>query len=500
MNSNEHNIWSKIGSQVREYQPDAFEEDNWLEMEELLKETPPAPLWSLSKWLKWLGGATLVGLVGIYFWIGGINNDSPSLVTQSEVASTTQQEPVSSSEMDQSSSSELSSSAKEQPSTLLEKENGASKKEDKANISITEVPNREKIASTIDKRPSSKLEISEIVSEQLPSSGGKNEILEKNGGMASPESLNQLKGEGSRIPSSDEAIVTSLTPADDPTADASTFNTETPQEQLLEENQDADNSNDENGTTLETKTTALRKQLLSSSERILLTSLNFRDESNPLNSILLPKVADLDITRGPNRFLFGKRRFGVSVGLSTVISDYATGQISMSPHFGLFVSQTLSRRWEVQLETQLKIVRNYDLSQIYEEEIVSSLGEVGSSRITLTYRGYTTLEFPVTFKYALNNRFGILVGGRYSFLVEGHAAESNQSSGVTSSLASRIPRRGFWSHDFALTAGLEFYLTRRWRLDFRYNQGFRDITPDNLYQDTQNHFNTDLQISIHRMF
>ena len=40
MNSNKNNIWSKIGSKIRDYQPDAFEVDIWLELEELLEGAP----------------------------------------------------------------------------------------------------------------------------------------------------------------------------------------------------------------------------------------------------------------------------------------------------------------------------------------------------------------------------------------------------------------------------------------------------------------------------
>ena len=47
---------------------------------------------------------------------------------------------------------------------------------------------------------------------------------------------------------------------------------------------------------------------------------------------------------------------------------------------------------------------------------------------------------------------------------------------------------------------MEYDLFRRWLLDIRWNQGFLDLTPDNLYQDDAVHLNSDLQVSLRYVF
>ena len=211
---------------------------------------------------------------------------------------------------------------------------------------------------------------------------------------------------------------------------------------------------------------------------------------------------EVDIYKGPNRLFFGKWHAGLVLGINSSITDYQNFRLSVVPHIGLFASKTLGQRLEFQVEAHLKTVVNYNETQTYEEEVFSSIGWVGNTQLTYQYKGFTSLDIPLTFKYALGNRFGILAGGRFSFLQSHEPAESLSFNGLYSgsSLQERVPKKGFWDKDIGLVIGAEYYLNTKWLLDVRYVQGLKDITPDNLYGNTKTHLNTDLQISIHRFF
>lgn len=227
--------------------------------------------------------------------------------------------------------------------------------------------------------------------------------------------------------------------------------------------------------------------------------------SLPLNMLEKSPVFDfneVEIYNGPNRLLFGKWHVGFLFGINNSITDYQNLRLSVMPHIGLFASKTLARKLEFQIEAHLKTVVNYNETQTFEEDVFSSIGKVGSTRLQYTYRGFTSLDVPLTIKYALGRRFGILAGGRFSLINAHEPAESTSSNGRYSgpSLQERVPKKGFWDQDFGLVFGAEYYLNTKWLIDVRYNQGFKDITPDNLYENTKTHLNTDFQISLHRFF
>lgn len=196
-----------------------------------------------------------------------------------------------------------------------------------------------------------------------------------------------------------------------------------------------------------------------------------------------------------------KWRLGVTLGMSTTVTDYERKTMSSLPFIGIFARKTINPKWELQVEAQLKPVTNYEVTQHYEEDVYSSLGFLGTAVVERSYQGYITLELPVMVKYAVTNRTGLSFGARYSFITPHDIAYS--SSGYdrySESLSLRVPQKGFWNSDIGLIVGAEHAFGGRWFLSIRYAQGLRDITPDNLYNDTKTHLNSDVQLAVQHYF
>jgi hypothetical protein len=198
----------------------------------------------------------------------------------------------------------------------------------------------------------------------------------------------------------------------------------------------------------------------------------------------------------PIRRVLGKKtaRFGVVLGVNNSVTDYQDFTRSHYPFVGLFAARRLSGRWEAQLEGHLKTVDKYDLSQSFTEYEVQRNKTLSATTRTVFYHRYDALEFPMVFKYTLSNRLGLIGGVRPSFIAGNRRNHSfvffreKDNSG--------LPFRGFWNFDMGLVAGMEYYVSPRCLLDLRWNQGLRDLTPDNLYQSDAIHLNSDLQFSV----
>jgi hypothetical protein len=196
-----------------------------------------------------------------------------------------------------------------------------------------------------------------------------------------------------------------------------------------------------------------------------------------------------------------KWRLGVTLGMSSTVTDYERKTMSSLPFIGIFARKTINPKWELQVEAQLKPVTNYDVTQRYEEDVYSSLGFLGTAVVERSYQGYIALELPVMVKYAVTNRTGLSFGARYSFITPHDIAYS--SSGYdrySESLSLRVPEKGFWNSDIGFIVGAEHAFGSRWFLSIRYAQGLRDITPDNLYNDTKTHLNSDVQLAVQHYF
>lgn len=193
-------------------------------------------------------------------------------------------------------------------------------------------------------------------------------------------------------------------------------------------------------------------------------------------------------------------RFGVVLGINNSITDYGQLKTSHLPFVGVFATKRISNRWEVQLEGHFKTVNNYDLFQTFTVTEYNANGLPTVTTLGRFYTRYQAIEFPICLKYTLNNRMGLIAGTRLSIIaadqigngIGGFLEESDREA---------FPFKGFWGSDIGLVAGAEYLLGPRWLVDLRWNQGFRDLTPDILYNgDTAIHLNADLQLSIRYFF
>ncbi|MEO1257731.1 MAG: hypothetical protein AAFZ15_03010 [Bacteroidota bacterium] len=228
---------------------------------------------------------------------------------------------------------------------------------------------------------------------------------------------------------------------------------------------------------------------------------------------LLPLDAEAEILGAgtesvlPVKNKFSKRtRFGVLLGLNNAIVDYEAMTTSHLPFIGFFANKKISEKLELQAEVHLKTVNNYDLRQEWENTVFGAGGSISRESAVEVYKSYVSVDVPLVLKYATSRRIGLLGGVRFSYLgVSQNAASisSFSSTGIIAPeliLSENIPDQGFWNYDLNLILGAEYYLSSRWVADLRWNQGFRDITPDNLYNDDAVHLNSDLQFSLRFIF
>ncbi len=226
----------------------------------------------------------------------------------------------------------------------------------------------------------------------------------------------------------------------------------------------------------------------------MLPTLEFSGlETNPN----LPDMQELIFPKSSIRKPFSKKiRMGAVLGVNNSIVDYEQFETSHFPFLGLFAFKRISPRWEAQVEAHIKSVYNFDLEQtFYSFDYFNGHQSLGSR--TRHYQQYASLEFPFCLKYTVNRRLGLIAGGRLSFISDGYGGKQNHFFSDTK----EAPFNGFWNKDFGLIAGMEYYVRPRWLLDLRWTQGFRDLTPDDLYGgDSSIHLNSDLQFSLRYIF
>ena len=208
------------------------------------------------------------------------------------------------------------------------------------------------------------------------------------------------------------------------------------------------------------------------------------------------------------KFLDKRVQFGLLIGLNNTIIDLESATSSHTPLFGIFANKNLSEKWGIQLGTQIKYVRNYELEQTFSAIWFDHLGNTSIASLILKYDGYTAIDIPLSIQYKFFNRFFLVGGLRYTNLIHQRSGGKGSLTGSsittnfdTNTVSDLAPKQGFWRHDLGITIGIIYKLTNHWSANLRLSQGFRDLTPDNLYQnDTQIHFNSDLQLNLKYTF
>jgi len=196
-------------------------------------------------------------------------------------------------------------------------------------------------------------------------------------------------------------------------------------------------------------------------------------------------------------------KFGLLIGLNNSITDYTALTTSHKPFFGIYAKKRLSKKWTLQLEMHYKTVDNYDLEHQFSVSYYDNLGFSNSTTAIREFKSYKSIDIPLTLKFRTSNKLSLVGGLRYSDL---QPWLRYSRPDLQPSFSNSSPDQGFWRHDFCIVMGGEYQLLRHWSLALRWNQGVRDITPDNLYRDAEGniddsyHFNSDIQLSINYTF
>lgn len=443
--------WDELGKKVSEYVPDEFSPDDWAEMEKMLEDAPVNTGFRIngSMFLKGLGFLFILS-VAAYFIIQQKENEM-------EVGSATSEEI-----MEINRTIGQSEKLSKIESFALNEINKSNKEE-----GVLNGKNNEKIRQN----NSTKAEYSD---------GGtiRNSIVDNGSNFIGDNNL-MIKNDNSD--SNDLKSYENI-------KDFKLINSEKINQEMKEEK--------------------LENKILSENDFVDFSNISYLSFM-PLKTISTEEgeveAAKLNVKIPVQNESFNSRvRFGALVGLNNTITDYSSLTTSHLPYLGVFANKRMSPKWEVQVEAHLKVVNNYDVLQQWENKVYSSTGLVGTEKVEKYYEQYTSIDVPVVLKYYVSNRFNAIGGARFSHLgVEQSGASGVRVSGTGGaeiSLYQRTPNYGFWEYDVNLVLGMEYYLTSKWLLDMRLNQGFLDITPDNLYQDNAVHLNSDLQFSLRYIF
>ena len=204
--------------------------------------------------------------------------------------------------------------------------------------------------------------------------------------------------------------------------------------------------------------------------------------------------------RIPEKPKYNKFDFGVFFGPNLAIVEAPTRNTARSMIGGFFAKFNFSRRWSVQLDANYKKLNNLDVSFTKIDTFYNE--ENGSSFYTQTrHREVTSLhmvDFSLVTKYKALPRVSYALGFRTSYAFGSGGVDSRVLSGGPQ--WEFTPSQGYWKTSYAIIIGLQYRLSQDWEVDFRFNQGLLDITPDNLYNDDATHLNSDLQCTFRYYF
>ena len=469
MDNSLHNNWDKIGEKLSGYVPDEYSAAEWKKMDQMLNNalTPNTGI-SFSVYLKGLAGV-VVFAAGMYF----IFKNHIHLNQEETIAENIT----------------LNENKRDNNNTSLNtlENNLNKKKDDKANNQNKDnstplntfnksLDTEESIANTKKNNPLNK-------KKYTYGTAINNENLEINTNTKKKEKPEQFSTTIENSPSNLMDLF------DNPKGDSK--KTELNPSLLANKKENAENP-------LIHKNKTMPPQGGAISALPLLGFQPFNTSENKLDT------KDLDTKINPIKKPKNKRiRMGAIVGVNSTITDYSSLATSTQLFFGLFTSKRISEKLELQLEAHFKYVNNYNVEQRFENLIYNSTGLHGRELVHRRYRQFYSLDIPIILKYSASNRLGYLGGMRFSYLgldQAGRFFSSSENANVSVPLKSIVPRQGFWKYDAGLVLGAEYYLLPRVIVDLRYNQGFLDITPDNLYNEKKVHLNSDLQFSIRYLF
>ena len=193
-------------------------------------------------------------------------------------------------------------------------------------------------------------------------------------------------------------------------------------------------------------------------------------------------------------------RSSLLFGASTTLTNTGDGTPAYGPVVGLGLERTLNQRWSVELEVLARLVTNYDLTLSASDTFVNLAGQLRWHNESNTLQEYLSLDIPLVLRYRTNQRWTLSGGLRYSLLSPTATAGRMQFTQQSEAVLSRVRQPLILQNDFGLLFGVEYAINPRWSLRLRYSQSFVDLSPDNLYESTDTHLNSDLQITARKKF
>ena len=138
----------------------------------------------------------------------------------------------------------------------------------------------------------------------------------------------------------------------------------------------------------------------------------------------------------------------------------------------------------------------YHKGAVFDTTFVTPVDFTVNETLKSELFGMNFLDFSLLAKYHTKHPFTYYIGGRISRATSDFGAVIRRSvSQYNNEELNRLLANRYWKTQYALSIGTNIRLSRRWSMDFRYNQGLLDITPDDLYQEKANHLNSDVQVS-----
>jgi len=202
--------------------------------------------------------------------------------------------------------------------------------------------------------------------------------------------------------------------------------------------------------------------------------------------------------------LFG----GALIGFNRAVISIADDSYSNYPFGGLFGGLRFSPRWAIQAEAHLKYVDNivaaYEQSVTLESNNGYAFDQVSTG---VAEKNYLAFEFPFVAKYKVAPAWNLIAGLRPGLILDNPSFPGRNADAPTVDLNNSGQSRENTSGELALrhfdlgvAFGMEWLFYRGWSLDARFTRGLRDLSPENVFQAGNKHFNTDFQLSARRKF
>jgi hypothetical protein len=196
----------------------------------------------------------------------------------------------------------------------------------------------------------------------------------------------------------------------------------------------------------------------------------------------------------------------MNYGFSLSTTNYNTlGKSRIGGSVGVAYQRKLNNKWSMEIIPTVRWVRVDDSDFGFEasDTSISINGYVGISDIERSLSSYMSFDLPIQLSYHLNERWSVQGGVRGSLLVPFWFEYKYRGQGIkieSQDIESYKSAYMLWPVDVGIIMGVRYAIDERWALGFRYNQGFIDITPDNLYLKNITNTNSDLQLSVYRKF